>query len=89
MSKVPPYCEYLVKENYKKVDPLARWRSGLKLRFDKQLVDIASLVTGTASTSGLERCFSTLGLTCGKLHAQMGFEKAEKLAFLFRQLNCR
>ena len=40
--------------------------------------------TGEA-TSGLERNSSSLGLTYGKLRAQLEPEKAEKLSFLYRK----
>ena len=88
MAKVPPYNEYLFAEGYKKVESEAWWRSGLRLGFSKELVDYAStLANAISSSAGLERCFSTLGLTYGKLRSSLGVEKAGKLAFLFKQLN--
>ena len=55
---------------------------------NKELVDYAStLANAISSSAGLERCFSTLGLTYGKLRSSLGVEKAGKLAFLFKQLN--
>ena len=87
-AKVPPYNEYLFAEGYKKVESEAWWRSGLRLGFSKELVDYAStLANAISSSAGLERCFSTLGLTYGKLRSSLGVEKAGKLAFLFKQLN--
>ena len=53
-----------------------------------KLVQIAcSIVTAVASSAGLERYFSTLGLTYGTLRSSLGVEKAGKMAFLFKQLN--
>ena len=47
-----------------------------------------SLVLGVTSAAGLERHFSTLGMTYGRLRGQLEPEKAGKLAFLYRQYNC-
>ena len=41
----------------------------------------------TPATANLERNFSTLGLTYGKLRSQLGVDKAGKLAFLTSQFN--
>ena len=88
MGKVQPYNEDLFTEDYKNVAPDAWWKSGIKLGFSQLLVDFAcSLVTAVASSAGLERYFSTLGLTYGKLRSSLGVEKAGKMAFLFKQLN--
>ena len=88
MGKIPPYNSYLFEENYKSVPAEAWWRSGLMLGFNKDLVAIATtLVDAVASGAGLERYFSTMGLTYGKLRSSLGVEKAGKLSFLFRQLN--
>ena len=38
---------------------------------------------GVSSSGGLERCFSTLGT----LRTSMGVKKADKLAFMYRQMN--
>ena len=40
-----------------------------------------------ASSAGLERSFSTLSFTYGKLRSSLGVEKAGKMAFLWKQLN--
>ena len=51
--------------------------------FDKELVLLASSLVGAGpSSSGLERCFSTMGFTYGKLRSQLAVESAEKLAFI-------
>ena len=72
----------------RKADPVSWWRSSEKLGFDENLVAAAvSLVTAISSSGGIDRCFSTLGITYGTLRHSLGEEKAGKLAFLFRQLN--
>ena len=56
--------------------------------FSPDLVTLAlSALSAVPSSAGLERQFSTLGLRYGMLRTQLGFEKAGKLAFLYRQMN--
>ena len=63
------------------------WKGGLRMGFDPILVDVAcSIVEAVSSSAGLERYFSTMGLTYGRLRSSLGVEKAGKLSFLFRQL---
>ena len=88
LAKQPPYSSYLFEGSYKDVDPVSWWKSGLRLGFSTQLVDIAvSLVSAVSSSAGLERHFSSLGLTYGCLGTRLGVEKAGKLAFLHHQSN--
>ena len=88
MSKHPSYSTEYFEPPYSLAEPTAWWRSSLQLGFDKRFVEVAlSLVSGTSSSGGLERCFLTLGYTYGNLRTSMGVEKAGKLAFLYRQLN--
>ena len=54
----------------------------------ESIVNLAVAIVGGASSSGgLERHFSSLGFSYGTLRAQLGIEKAGKLAFLYRELN--
>ena len=46
-----------------------------------------SLVSAVASSAGLERHFSTMGMNYGTLRSRLGVEKARKLCFLYKQLN--
>ena len=88
LAKQPPYSSYLFEGSYKDVDPVSWWKSGLRLGFSTQLVDIAvSLVSAVSSSAGLERHFSSFGSTYGCLRTRFGVEKAGKLAFLHQQLN--
>ena len=88
LAKQPPYSSYLFEGSNKDVDPVSWWKSGLRLGFSTQLVGIAvSLVSAVSSSAGLERHFSSLGLTYGCLRTRLGIEKAGKLAFLNQQLN--
>ena len=68
--------------------PLSWWEMGKRLGFETVLVDVAlALVSGVPNSAGLERCFSTTGMTYGKLRNQMEAENCGKLAFLYRELN--
>ena len=60
----------------------------LSALFPESIVNLAVAIVGGASSSGgLERHFSSLGFSYGTLRAQLGIEKAGKLAFLYRELN--
>ena len=75
-------------ELLKKFKLLGNALSGVKMGFDQNLAKVAtSLVSAASSSGGLERCFSTLGTTYGKVWTSMGVEKAGKLAFMYRQRN--
>ena len=88
LAKMAPYSPFLFADNYNNVSPRVWWIAGEKMGFDKELVSMASSLVGACpSSSGLERCFSTLGFTYGKLRSQLGVEKAGKLVFFFRQFN--
>ena len=88
LLKEPPYSTYLFTDDYSKVKPVVWWKTGRRLGFSDKLCDIAESIVGAiASTAGLERQFSTLGLTYGTLRTQLGVEKAGKLAFLYKQFN--
>ena len=65
-----------------------KWKTGVRLGFPESIVNLAVAIVGGASISGgLERHFSSLGFSYGTLRAQLGIEKAGKLAFLYRELN--
>ena len=58
------------------------------LGLQRVTIEVAvSLCSAVASSSGLERHFSRMGLTYGCLRTRLGVAKARKLAFLHRQLN--
>ena len=80
LAKYAPYYGHLSEDDYKKLHlvrggvPVRNWCS-VKIQFSM------SIVTASPATASLERSFSRLGLTYGELRAQLGHEKAEKLAF--------
>ena len=79
IAKEPPYSASLFEGSYLKVDPILWWKSGKRLGFSESLIKVA--VSAVASSSGLERHFSRLGLTYGCLRTRLGVAKAGKLAF--------
>ena len=88
VAKFSPYSEFLFGENYSELSPAAWWKAGEKMGFNPELVKLAMTIVGTnTASSGLERLFSTLGFTYGKLRGQLGVDKAGKPALLFRQFN--
>ena len=88
LAKMAPYSPFVIADIYNNSSPSAWWIASEKRGFDKELVLLASSLVGACpSSSGIERCFSTLGFTYGKLRSQLALERARKLAFLFRQFN--
>ena len=83
MGKIPPYSPHLFGSSFKNVSSDSWWKGGLRMGFDVA----CSIVEAVSSSAGLERYFSTMGLTYGRLRSSLGVEKAGKLSFLFRQLN--
>ena len=78
-----PYSPFVIADHYNNSSPSARWIAGEKMGFDKELVLLASSLVGACpSSSGIERCFSTLGFTYGKRRSHLAVERARKLAFL-------
>lgn len=51
------------------------------------LQEIIGLLTGVASSSGIERLFSRFGLVHNKLRNRLGVEKAAKLVTVYQSLN--
>ena len=87
IAKEPPNSASLFEASYLKVDPISWWKSGKRLGFSESLIKVAvSLCSAVASSSGLERHFSSLGLNYGCLRTRIGVAKGGKLAFLHQQL---
>ena len=63
-------------------------RSGVKLGFNSNFAEFSgTLVESVTSSAGLERQFSTIGMSYGKLRSNLDVQKTGKMAFLYRQLN--
>ncbi|XP_053891051.1 dnaJ homolog subfamily C member 9 isoform X1 [Malaclemys terrapin pileata] len=86
-AKGEPFKKYMFADDVlKKVTPVNWWKS-LK-HLDSETVEvIISLLTAVASSAGVERIFSSFGLSHSKLSNHLGPEKAGKLVFLFQIMN--
>ena len=87
LSKAPPHNAPYLEGIFKDADHVVVeiWsQNGLQSKSWKSSI---SLLSAASSSRGLERCFSTLGTTYGKLRTSMGVDKAGKLVFIYRQMN--
>ena len=83
-----PFSNELFGESFIGVQPGTWWASGKKLGFNSNLIEVAtSITTCFASSGGLKRQFSTLGINYGKLRSISEVQKAGRIAFLYRHLN--
>ena len=88
LAQEPPFSKHLFDSELAKAAPVSWWKTGVRLGFPESIVNLAVAIVGGASSSGgLERHFSSLGFSYGTLRAQLGIEKAGKIAFLYRELN--
>ena len=88
LAKMAPYSPFVNADNYNNSSPSAWSIASEKMGFDKERVSMASSLVGACpSTSGIDRCFSTLGFTYGKMRSQLAVERAGKMAFLFWKFN--
>jgi len=69
------------------VRPVEWWLSHKEEIDDQPLAVVQQLFSAVASSSGVERVFSSYGLVHSKLRNRLGTEKAAKLVFLFKILN--
>ena len=68
------------------VSTIEWWNSILGL--DAQIkMTIFKLLSAVASSSGVERIFSSYGLVQSKLRNKLGTAKAAKLVFMYKQFN--
>lgn len=92
-AKALPFPKFMFGESFKKTCPMLWWTS-VSLedeekwpQKEKFIKFCEQLLTATASTAALERCFSTFGLVQSKLRNRLGNEKAAKLVFMFKYYN--
>ena len=80
MTQEEPYNESYF-QDFKSVKPLSWWKMGKRLGFEKALVDVAlTLVSGVPNSAELERCFSTTGMTYGKLKTKWRLKNMARTA---------
>ena len=80
-AKEPPNSDQFFRKNCDNVEP-AVWKMGKPIGFIDKLCEIAESLGGAvASSTGLEKTFSSVELTYGTLRHQLVTEKAGKLVF--------
>lgn len=83
-----PFSRYMFEEAVtSSVHPVDWWKSQSDRLHADTLPLVIQLLTATASSAGVERVFSSMGLVHSKLRNRLGVLKAGKLAFLFKLLN--
>ena len=87
-----PFPSYLFQQIFQKVTSITWWKQALSSVENTQLQQkmmsfCVQLLTGVASTAGLERILSSFGLVQSKLRNRLGNEKAAKLIFLVTAFN--
>lgn len=88
-AELPPFQPYMFSAHSLNAGPLAWWLSLGKIVEDKNYFSdlVRKLFTTTASSSGVERIFSSFGLVHSKLRNRLGIEKAAKLVFIYKNHN--
>lgn len=70
------------------VNTMSWWETLGATVSDEFLSFVRRLVTAVTSSASIERVFSTFGLVHSKLRNRLGVEKAGKLVFIYRIMNC-
>lgn len=89
-AKADPFYNFLFDDDVvNQVSPLEWWKTHCTSPDTETVVAKVTkqLLTASASTSSLERIFSTYSLIQSNLRNRLGNEKASKLLFLFKSLN--
>lgn len=87
-AKSPPFQAFKFTESVTKTLTAIEWWDSHTAMLDSDiLLSVRQLLTAVASSSGVERVFSSYGLVHTKLRNRLGTEKAAKLVFLFKTMN--
>ena len=88
LARYPLYLKSVFGDVSTITSPGEWWKAGVRLGFNAKFADIAdNLFSAVPISAGLERHFSTMGMSYGTLRYRLGVEKARKLCFLYKQLN--
>ncbi len=83
-----PFQAFKFTESVTKTLTAIKWWDSHTAMLDSYiLLSVRQYLTAVASSSGVERVFSSYGLVHTKLKNRLGTEKAAKLAFLFKTMN--
>ena len=87
-AKSPPFQTFKFAESVTKtLTAIEWWDSHSAMLESDVLLTVRQLLTAIASSSGVERVFSSYGLVHTKLRNRLGTDKAAKLVFLFKIMN--
>ena len=87
-AKSPPFHAFKFSDSVTmSMSAVEWWRSHSNV-LDSDVISAAQqLLSAVASSSGVERVFSSYGIVHSKLRNRLGTEKAAKLVFLFKTMN--
>lgn len=88
-AEAHPFPQSYFQPGPRKLNPVTWWKAVSSKNADipDSFLDLMlTLHTATASSSSLERIFSTFGLVMSKLRNKLGLDKAQKLVFCYRML---
>ena len=87
-AKSPPFHTFKFSDSVTKSMSAAEWwKSHSSVLSSDELSAVQQLLSAVASSSDVERVFSSYGLVHSKLRNRLGTEKAAKLVFLFKTMN--
>ena len=87
-ARSPPFQSFKFTEPVTKTMSATEWWESHAGFIDSDILSaVYQLMTAVASSSGVERVFSSFGLVHSKLRNRLGTEKAAKLVFLFKSMN--
>ena len=87
-ARSAPFKAYMFEDSYLVEVSSVEWWMAMEGRFNEDFIQlIKCLLCSVASSSDVERAFSTFGLVHSKLRNRLGVAKAAKLVFIYRVLN--
>ena len=87
-AKSSPFHAYKFSDSVTKcMSAVEWWKSHSCVLASDVISAVQQLLSAVASSSGVERVFSSYGLVHSKLRNRLGTEKAAKLVFLFKIMN--
>ena len=87
-ARSAPFKAYMFEDSYLVEASSVEWWMAMEGRFNEDFIQlIKCLLCSVASSSDVERAFSTFGLVHSKLRNRLGVAKAVKLVSIYRVLN--
>ena len=87
-AKSPPFHAFKFSDSViKTMSATEWWKAHSSILSSDVISAVQQLLSAVASSSGVERVFSSYGLVHSKLRNRLGTTKAVKLVFLFKTMN--